>query len=177
MAIATTSMSAREFATAAGVSAARISKLIRDGKLKARKEGGKWMIPQNQLGLDAVRVLKGPSKAGKSKPARTRPAPKAAAATPRKPSAPAAPVAPESEPVHPAAPAQPAPAAPRVPEIRAEEKTYSISEFAAMTYLTENGVAEWLKAGRIKGFQKEKGEWRVLESNLRVADISRLLRK
>jgi predicted site-specific integrase-resolvase len=64
-----------------------------------------------------------------------------------------------------------------VPETRAEEKTYTIPEFAAMTYLTEMGVTEWLKAGRIKGIQKENGEWRVLEANLHVADISRLLRK
>jgi predicted site-specific integrase-resolvase len=46
-----------------------------------------------------------------------------------------------------------------------------------MTYLTEKGVAEWLKAGRIKGIQKEGGEWQVLEGNLQVPDISRLLRK
>jgi excisionase family DNA binding protein len=150
MATQTTSMSTSEFAKAAGVSAASISKLIRDGKLRAKKEGGKWMIPQSQLESEAVRALKGAAKASPSKPARGKQAP-----------------APEPEPLQAAATPAPAP----------EEKTYTIAEFAAMTYLTEKGVAEWLKTGRIKGIQKDSGVWRVLECNLQVPDISRLLRK
>ncbi len=177
MATATTSISSSEFAKAAGVSAASISKLIRDGKLKAKKEGGKWMIPQNQLGLAVVRALKESSKADKSKPASARQAPRAAAKPVRQSSVPAAPVAPGLEPVPAAARTEPGPAAPREPEVRPPEKTYTITEFAAMTYLTEKGVAEWLRAGRIRGLQKENGEWRVLEGNLQVPDISRLLRK
>ena len=133
MATQTQSMTAGEFAKAAGVSAARISKLIRDGKLKATKEGARWMISQNQLDAKVVRELKRTSK--------------------------------------------PAPAIQAVPETRPAEKTYTIAEFAAMTYLTEKGVAEWLKTGRIKGIQKETGEWRVLASNFLVPDISRLVRK
>jgi hypothetical protein len=171
MATETTSMSTTEFAKAAGVSAASISKLIRDGKLKARKEGGKWMIPQSQLGRDVVRALKGPSKAGTSKPASTRKAPKAAAKPVRPASVPADPASPEPQPERAEATIEAGPAA------RLPEKTYTIAEFAAMTYLTEKGVAEWLKAGRIKGIQKEGGEWQVLEGNLQVPDISRLLRK
>ena len=46
-----------------------------------------------------------------------------------------------------------------------------------MTYLTEKGVAEWLKIGRLKGVQAESGEWRVLGRNLQVPDIQRLVRK
>ena len=133
MATQTKSMTAGEFAKAAGVSAARISKLIRDGKLKATKEGARWMISQNQLDAKVVRELKRTSK--------------------------------------------PAPAVQAVPETRPAEKTYTIAEFAAMTYLTEKGVAEWLKTGRIKGIQKETGEWRVLASNFLEPDISRLVRK
>jgi len=133
MATQTQSMTAGEFAKAAGVSAARISKLIRDGKLKATKEGARWMISQNQLDAKVVRELKRTSK--------------------------------------------PAPAIQAVPETRPAEKTYTIAEFAAMTYLTEKGVAEWLKTGRIKGIQKETGEWRVLASNFLEPDISRLVRK
>lgn len=177
MATETTSMSTTEFAKAAGVSAASISKLIRDGKLKARKEGGKWMIPQSQLGRDVVRALKGPSKAGTSKPASTRKAPKAAAKPVRRASVPAVPASPEPEPERAEATIDSGPAARPEPEVRLPGKTYTIAEFAAMTYLTEKGVAEWLKAGRIKGIQKEGGEWQVLESNLQVPDISRLLRK
>jgi len=65
--------------------------------------------PQNQLGLDAVRVAQGAVQGGKSK---TGPHPAGAEGsrrtTPRKPSAPAAPVR-RSLSRHPAAPAQPAP--------------------------------------------------------------------
>jgi excisionase family DNA binding protein len=174
MATQTTSMTTSEFAKAAGVPAASISKLIRDGKLKAKKTGGKWMIPQSQLESKAVRALKEPAAGAKrrtpaAKPGRTRPAPKANTAPPPQPPVTEALVSPEPEP----APEAVAPG----PEAPFEEKTYTISEFAAMTYLTETGVAEWLKTGRIKGAQKENGEWRVLECNLQVPDIRRLLRK
>jgi excisionase family DNA binding protein len=167
MATQTTSMTTSEFAKAAGVPAAGISKLIRDGKLKAKKTGGKWMIPQSQLNSEDVRALKGPAggakrKAPAAKPGRIRPAPSQPPVT-------KAPVSPEPEPVQ-------AAVAPE-PEARSEEKTYTISEFAAMTYLTEMGVAEWLKTGRIKGVQNNNGEWRVLDCNLQAPDISRLLRK
>lgn len=174
MATQTTSMTTSEFAKAAGVPAAGISKLIRDGKLKAKKTGGKWMIPQSQLGSEVVRALKGPAggakrKAPAAKPARTRPAPKAMAAPPSQPPVMGAPASPEPEPGQ-------AAVAPE-PQARSEEKMFTISEFAAMTYLTETGVAEWLKTGRIKGVQNQNGEWRVLDCNLQVPDISRLLRK
>lgn len=160
MATQPTSMTTSEFAKAAGVSAASISKLIRDGKLKARKEGGKWQIPQSQLRSEVVRALQKPPKADKSKAG-------------RHPSTPASSVSPGPGPAaHDAAPA-----APPEPETRSQEKTYTISEFAAMTYLTEKGVSEWLKSGRIKGVQKPNGEWRVFDRNLQVPDVSRLLRK
>jgi len=174
MATQTTSMTTSEFAKAAGVPAAGISKLIRDGKLKAKKTSGKWMIPQSQLDSEDVQALKGPAGGAKrrapaAKPGRSRPAPAARAAQP-----------PELPPV--GAPVLQEPAAVQVaaapePEARSGEKTYTISEFAAMTYLTEMGVAEWLKTGRIKGVQNQNGEWRVLGCNLQVPDISRLLRK
>lgn len=66
--------------------------------------------------------------------------------------------------------AQKAPAA-------SSQKSYSISEFAAMTYLTETGVKNWLKTGRLKGQIEKKGQWSVDAANLEVADISRLVRK
>jgi len=182
MATQTQSMTAGEFAKAAGVSAASISKLIRDGKLKARKEGARWMISQNQLDAKVVRELKRTSKPATPKPAaagpvRTRPTPSAAAASPIEPPVSAVPVSPAPEPVPVVSAPKPVPAVQPVPEARPAEKTYTIAEFAAMTYLTEKGVAEWLKTGRIKGIQKETGEWRVLASNFLVPDISRLVRK
>jgi phage antirepressor YoqD-like protein len=174
MATQTIAMTSSEFAKAAGVSAASISKLIRDGKLKAKKEGGKWMIPQSQLGSEAVRALKGSAKKGKPKPAVGRQAVEAAAASTRPTPISPAPVAPTPAESDYSAPASPVLSQPKV---QSTEKTFSITEFAAMSYLTEKGVAEWLRSGRIKGIQKENGEWEVLERNLQVADISRLLRK
>jgi hypothetical protein len=57
------------------------------------------------------------------------------------------------------------------------EKTFTVAEFAAMTYFTERGVAEWLKAGRLKGRQAAGGRWVVFESNLQAPGIRRLVRK
>jgi hypothetical protein len=78
----------------------------------------------------------------------------------------------------PAAPVPPPePAIATRPENPPAEKTYSVSEFAAMTYLTEKGVSEWLKSGKLEGITTEGGEWRVQASNLQVPSISRLVRK
>jgi excisionase family DNA binding protein len=48
MSFAVTSMTTREFAEKAGVSASTVSKWLRSGKIKGRKKGGKWMIPQSE---------------------------------------------------------------------------------------------------------------------------------
>jgi excisionase family DNA binding protein len=179
MATPSKSMTTREFAKATGIPAATISKLIREGKLKAKKEGQSWMIPQSQLAAKVVRELGKPPKPTKAK----KPSTPAAARTPARvakpvrraptpspaPKAPAAPV-PPPEPVS-------EPAVGVRPTGPSAEKTYSASEFAAMTYLTEKGVSEWLKSGKLKGVKTEGGEWRVLASNLQVASISRLVRK
>jgi hypothetical protein len=170
MATQTASMTTSDFAKAAGVSAASISKLIRDGKLKAKKVAGKWMIAPSLLSSEVVRGLKGSANAAMRKA----PAAKKTGRPPTKAVPPSRPAA-EEAPVF--KPTEPAPSDLSLPEARPAEKTYTIPEFAAMTYLTENGVAEWLKAGRIRGFQNENGEWRVLESTLQIPAISRLLRK
>jgi excisionase family DNA binding protein len=127
-----------EFAQATGIPAATISRLIRQGRLKARKQSGKWMIPPDQLEASCVREFTQP------------------------------PAAPAPPPEKPGAARQGAPA---------EGKTYSIAEFAAMTYLTEKGVAEWLRNGKLRGGRNAAGELEVLASNLESAGISRLVRK
>jgi len=180
MAKPTKPMTTSQFAKASGIPAATVSKLIREGKLKAKKEGRSWMIPPSQLEAKIVRdSRKGPKPAASRKPFKSAASPK----PPRTPSS----AGKTSEP-----PPQPSAAAPAaaqrsaaVPEAepaaavreRPVEKSYSIAEFAAMTYLTEKGVAEWLKAGRLQGQQQETGEWAVYESNLHEPDIVRLLRK
>jgi len=55
-------------------------------------------------------------------------------------------------------------------------KFFSVAEFAAMTYLTENGVMQWLKQGLLKGQQDEKGAWQIDAANLEVPNVKRLVR-
>jgi len=175
MATPSKSMTTREFAKATGIPAATISKLIREGKLKAKKEGLSWMIPQSQLAAKIVGELGKPPKPPKAK----KPSTPAAAPRPAKAAKPVrrAP-APSPAPPVPTTPVPPPePAIATRPENPPAEKTYSVSEFAAMTYLTEKGVSEWLKSGKLKGVKTEGGEWRVLASNLQVPSISRLVRK
>ena len=55
-------------------------------------------------------------------------------------------------------------------------KSFSVTQFAEMTYLTENGVRQWLQQGLLKGQQDAKGNWQVEASNLEVPNIKRLVR-
>jgi excisionase family DNA binding protein len=56
-------------------------------------------------------------------------------------------------------------------------RAYTVSEFVEMTYLTELGVAQWLKQGRLTGQQNEKGDWLIDAANLQEPNIRRLLRE
>lgn len=55
-------------------------------------------------------------------------------------------------------------------------KMYTVAEFAGMTYLTEFGVKEWLKQGRLTGQQFTGGEWKIAAANLEAPDVKRLVR-
>jgi hypothetical protein len=55
-------------------------------------------------------------------------------------------------------------------------KSFSVAEFADMTYLTENGVMQWLQQGLLRGQQNDKGGWQVDVSNLEVPNVKRLVR-
>ncbi len=74
-----------------------------------------------------------------------------------------------------AAPAKKA-AAPKKKAASKSAKAFSVPEFAKMTYLTENGVMQWLQQGLLKGQQDAKGNWKVEASNLEVANVKRLMR-
>ena len=56
-------------------------------------------------------------------------------------------------------------------------KMFSVVEFADMTYLTEFGVMEWLKQGRLSGRQAAGGERKVDAANLETPDVKRLVRQ
>lgn len=134
-------MTTGAFAKEVGISTAKVSKLIRDGKIEATKVSGRWRINPSQLKIFS---------AHKSGQGTTAKIPKSASkATPR------------------ARKAGPA----------TSQKSFSIGEFAAMTYLTEKGVLDWLKSGRLTGRIGAKGEWSIEASNLKKADILRLVRE
>jgi hypothetical protein len=137
-----------EFASKAGLTTSSVTKLIRDGKIKAEKKSGKWMISPDQLDSKAVQGSKKPGKkTGKSagkKTAVNKPAPTQ----------------------------QDKPAKAKT----TAGKMYAVAEFAGMTYLTEFGVKEWLKQGRLTGQQAAGGEWQVDAANFEVPDVKRLVR-
>ncbi len=56
-------------------------------------------------------------------------------------------------------------------------KSLSVAEFADMTYLTENGVMQWLQQGLLIGQQNAKGDWQIEASNLEVPNVKRLVRQ
>ena len=144
-------LTSAKFAKKTGLTTATVSKLIRDGKIKAAKKSGKWMIDPDQLNAKAVKAA---SKSGKPKAKKkaAKPIPKNAATESKK--------AAESKTDKPAG----------------AQKSFSIAEFAGMTYLTEKGVAEWLKIGRLTGSQDAQGDWRIDAANLEAAPIKRLVR-
>ena len=131
-------MTSGEFAKKAGMTAAKVSKLIRDGKIKATKVSGRWRIDPSQLKALQTSTSGRHSTAGEKKSASR----------------------PKSD-----------------KNRNAPGKGYTVAEFAAMTYLTEKGVLNWLKTGRLKGRTGPNDEWTVDAANLQVPDISRLVRK
>jgi len=55
-------------------------------------------------------------------------------------------------------------------------KTYSVSEFSQLTYLTEAGVIQWLKKGRLQGNQAADGQWVIDAASLQLPGTKHLLR-
>jgi hypothetical protein len=55
-------------------------------------------------------------------------------------------------------------------------RTYSVTEFSGLTYLTEYGVLEFLKKGRLQGVKDEKGQWRLGADNLQNPGMRYLIR-
>ncbi|MBW2408886.1 MAG: helix-turn-helix domain-containing protein [Deltaproteobacteria bacterium] len=144
-------LTSSEFSSKAGISASTVSKLIRDGKIKAVKKSGKWMIDPGQLKAKAIiKATKKSKPSAQKKPAKS--APQKVTAKSKKSSAPKA--------------ATPALA----------QKTFTVAEFAEMTYLTEKGVNEWLKTGLLSGQQDDKGTWQIDSANLDAPNVKRLIR-
>lgn len=134
-----------EFASQAGISTSSVSRLIKNGKLKAEKKSGKWLIAPGQLSAKAVTELAKPAKpAARKKASAKKPAPIQKDKPPQKK--------------------------------QAGPNTYTLADFVAMTYLTEFGVKEWLKQGRLTGRQGAGGQWEIDAVNLDLPDVKRLIR-
>ena len=133
-----------EFASKAGIPTSSVTKLIREGKIRAEKKSGKWMISPDQLKTKAVQDSIKPGKSARKKATANKPAP-----TQKDKPAKAKTTA---------------------------GKMYTVAEFASMTYLTEFGVKEWLKEGRLTGQQAAGGEWQIDAANLELPDVKRLVR-
>jgi hypothetical protein len=71
---------------------------------------------------------------------------------------------------------KPAPKEEAAPKPEKAARSFSVAEFANMTYLTENGVVQWLQQGLLKGQQNARGEWQIEASNLEVPNVKRLVR-
>ena len=130
-----------EFASKAGIPTSSVTKLIRQGKIKAEKKSGKWMILPDQLNEQAV--------LNSSKPAKKKATLNKPAVTQKDKFAKAKTIA---------------------------GKMYTVAEFAGLTYLTEFGVQEWLKQGRLSGQQAAGGEWKIDAANLELPGVKRLVR-
>ena len=116
----------------------------------------------------AKKVQKKPSK---KSPAKGAAKPKKVSAKAKKTAAPAKKAAAAAPAKKTAAPKKKA-----APKSTKAAKSFSVAEFAGMTYLTENGVMEWLQQGLLKGQQNAKGAWQVDASNLEVPNVKRLVR-
>ena len=59
----------------------------------------------------------------------------------------------------------------------ASHETYDVEAFVQMTYLTEKGVRQWLKTGRLSGRAGADGKVRVDVANLDRPELQHLIRK
>jgi excisionase family DNA binding protein len=73
--------------------------------------------------------------------------------------------------------ASPPPMAPAVGVSATNGKVYDVETFAQMTYLTEKGVRQWLKTGRLSGRIEPDGKATVDAANLDRPDLQHWIRK
>jgi excisionase family DNA binding protein len=162
MAQQSSSLSTREFSELTGISVSTVNRLLRKGKIKGVKTAGKWKIDKTEVTSKAVQAI--------LKPSGKRAAPAKIERTAKKRDT-----------------AQGAGVPPGDFSAAGDKKetsgfsaagarTYSVTEFSNLTYLTEYGVLEFLKKGRLQGFRDKKGQWRLEADNLRNPGMRHLLR-
>jgi excisionase family DNA binding protein len=162
MAQQSSSLSTREFSEQTGVAVSTVNRLLREGKIKGVKTAGKWKIDKSEIRAKAIQALLKPSRKGAAIGKIDR-----MAAKKDKPQGSKVPTGRFST----AADAK-ASAGTSVDGAR----TYSVTEFSDLTYLTEYGVLEFLKKGRLQGARDEKGQWRLSADNLQNPGMRHLIR-
>lgn len=122
-----------EYSAKSGLTAATVARMLRQGKLRGEKRGGKWAIFASELQSQKKLLPKASNKTGarSSSAGDTRPA---------------------------------------------DGNTYDVESFARLTFLTENGVRQWLRIGRLSGGTDSDGNLRVDASNLQRPDFQHLVR-
>jgi len=55
-------------------------------------------------------------------------------------------------------------------------KPFTIEQFARVTYLTEYGIQQWLKNGRLTGSVDPDGSWLIDANNLSRPELSHIVR-
>jgi excisionase family DNA binding protein len=122
-----------EYAKKIGVSPAAVARMLRQGKLRGEKRGGKWAIFESELpGTDAeTKKTTHLSSAATKPPAKGKPS---------------------------------------------SDKSYDLETFSRMTYLTEKGIRQWLKIGRLTGSMDANGKAAIDAANLERPEIKHLIR-
>ena len=122
-----------ELSKKTGLSTSSITQMLRDGRIRGEKIGGRWAIHP-----DAIDVALTPQKE-------------------KNRTAPAEPIA-------------------TVGTSSASKGTYDVKTFADITYLTEQGVRQWLKCGRLSGTVDANGNRTVDAENLDRPELKHLIR-
>jgi excisionase family DNA binding protein len=164
MAQQSSSLSTREFSELTGIAVSTVNRLLREGKIKGVKTAGKWKIDKTEMTAKAIQAILKPSgkraapdkidrMAKKRVKAQGAGVPKGdfSAAVDKK-------------------------ATSGTSADGDKDKTYSVTEFSNLTFLTEYGVLEFLKKGLLQGIRDEKGQWRLGAENLRNPGMRHLLR-
>ena len=156
------SLSTREFSKLTGIAVSTVNRLLREGQIKGVKTAGKWKIAKSEMTAKAIQAILKPSRkgAGPGKIDRM-------AAKEDKAKGSGIPTATFS-----------AAAATKASFGTSADgpRTYSVTEFSGLTYLTEFGVLEYLKKGRLQGVKDEKGQWRLGADNLQNPGMRHLIR-
>jgi len=162
MAQQTSSLSTREFSELTGIAVSTVNRLLREGKIKGVKTAGKWKIDKTEMTGKAIQAILKPSgkRAAPDKIDRM-------AKMRDKTQGAGVPTGDFSAAVDKKATSG---------TLADGDKTYSVTEFGNLTYLTEYGVLEFLKKGLLQGVRDEKGQWRLGAENLRNPGMRHLLR-